>query len=104
MLVVKVELWPHGSEEQAVVIGRMEVSNDATGTGETGNYGVHLWAKNTGFTRVQGYKRSNCVWNLVLQALQTFDMKNVEQYHDVNKEIETGWAKVKEDFVKFLYG
>jgi hypothetical protein len=54
MLVVKVELWPKGDEDKSVVIGRMEIANDATGTGDIGNYGVHLWAKNVAFTRVLG--------------------------------------------------
>jgi hypothetical protein len=42
LVVVKIELWPQGQENEAQEIGRMFVANDATGTVEIGDYDVEL--------------------------------------------------------------
>lgn len=38
MLVVKIELWPHGHESLAEEIARGYIANDGTGTPTKGNY------------------------------------------------------------------
>lgn len=42
LVVVKVELWPHGNEANARTLGRIEIANDGTGTLTHGNYDVRL--------------------------------------------------------------
>jgi hypothetical protein len=42
VIVVKVELWPHGDESKARPIGQIAIANDGTGTAESGNYNVVL--------------------------------------------------------------
>jgi len=42
MIVVKIELWPHGNESKAREIGRCNIWNDGTGTKERGNYKAEL--------------------------------------------------------------
>lgn len=42
MVVVKIELWPGGSESDAREIGRMEITNDGSGTEDIGSYSVAL--------------------------------------------------------------
>lgn len=44
MLVVKVEVWPHGDEDAAIELDRVYAANDGTGGGEAsevGNYDVY---------------------------------------------------------------
>lgn len=38
MLVIKIELWPHGREDFKRDLGVAYISNDLTGDPETGNY------------------------------------------------------------------
>lgn len=82
MLVIKVELWPRGSEEEKEEIGRTYVTNDGSGTLDRGNYDVHVCRKDnprrptdedanaTREGRVEDYPRkSYSVWRLILRAL-----------------------------------
>ncbi len=74
MLVVKVELWPHGQESQARTLGTIRIANDGTGTPRRGNYdyamrgGRHRMMK-TG--RITDYARQAYnPWELVRRILQ----------------------------------
>lgn len=82
MLVIKIELWPHGAETEAKEIGRTYVTNDGTGTPRRGNYDVHVCRKDNlrrpthpdanavREARVEDYPRQSYnVWQLVKKAL-----------------------------------
>jgi len=40
MVVVKIEMWPHGDESKAYPLGKIEIANDGTGDAQSGNYDV----------------------------------------------------------------
>lgn len=72
MIVVKVELWPNGSEARAREIGRMEIENVA-GPLATGDYRVEVppgrdWCARVG--AVPAHDRLLPVWWLVARALK----------------------------------
>lgn len=81
MLVIKVEHWPFGREDKKKEMGRMTLSNDATGSRHTGNYKVEILkssamgASATGVWksgRVCGYPRQSRavgVWDLIRSGL-----------------------------------
>ncbi len=48
MIVVKIELWPHGLECHKKELGTMHIINDGTGDLKTGNYRceIYRWGKN----------------------------------------------------------
>lgn len=71
MLVVKVEIWPHGDESAATTLDTVYIGNDGTGGGESsavGNYDVYesdprgkpkLLAKRDGWIgRIENHDRS----------------------------------------------
>jgi hypothetical protein len=78
MLVVKIELWPHGDESRARELGRMLISNrgDHPNRPKRGNYRVRLLRRGskTAVTReatVEDYPRQSYpVWTLVKRALE----------------------------------
>jgi hypothetical protein len=43
MLVVKIELWPHGDESRKVNLGTAHIINDGTGDRRVGNYIIKLF-------------------------------------------------------------
>lgn len=59
MMVVKIELWPGGDENLAKPIGEIRIINDATGTGERGNYEVELAHAGKFYGRPGHYKTGN---------------------------------------------
>lgn len=70
MIVVKVELWPHGNQSEAREIGRMTVAN-VGGNERHGDYAVHI-ADDTGLRaagEVHGHPRSAKIWWLLAKAL-----------------------------------
>ena len=80
MLVVKIELWPHGQKKKRKEIGRMYIGNDGTGSPMRGNYDVYVCSE--GQTepppdgayaragRVEQYPRQGyTVWQLIKRAL-----------------------------------
>ena len=78
MLVVKIELWPYGNENEKEELGRMEIINDGSGTLRRGNYDVRVCRKDNYDKyvregRVEGYARkSYSVWELVKRSLNNF--------------------------------
>lgn len=81
MLVVKIELWPHGDESRAEEIGRTYIHN-VGGTQERGNYAGFVCRKGvfapfekaklsaTRTLEVKDYPRlSYNVWRLILRSL-----------------------------------
>jgi len=78
MVVVKVELWPWGSEDLKKEIGRMTITNDGTSDNPNiGNYIVKIFRKGSLGTvqresRVTGHRRkADPVWKLVRVALES---------------------------------
>lgn len=47
MIVLRVELWPHGRETFAKEIGRAYIANDGTAHGDRGNYNVAVCRKDS---------------------------------------------------------
>lgn len=88
MVVVKIELWPHGLESKAREIGRAEIINDGTGTEEVGNYKIRLkhsgsWVKKEGYWKtggLSGYKRKvQSPYHLVMLALGAIFLRGKEE-------------------------
>lgn len=84
MIVVKIELWKHGNENNKVELGRMYLANNMTGTKTHGNYNAATTRKGeerppwslgkvsqpTRVGEVVGYPRkSKSPWVLVQMAL-----------------------------------
>lgn len=79
MIVVKIELWPKGDKSKAQVLGEIEITNDAKGTQDLGNYNVKLFKWNEERTgrggiwkqgKVAGFPRkSRGPYDLLLRAL-----------------------------------
>ena len=76
MVVVKVELWPHGDESKAHEIGRMEIVNDGTGNHAVSNYDVELkhagtYVGSAGYfkrAQIKGFRRTKSPYNLIAMA------------------------------------
>ena len=73
MIVVKIELWPFGSEAAAREIGRAHIWNDATGDAAVGNYGYKLMSEGCCILRtgtVRRHFRARGVWELLRRCLR----------------------------------
>lgn len=61
MIVIRVEIWPLGDESHKREWGRIHITNDGTGTRESGNYKVRIFKKDNRSIwkegRVEGYPR-----------------------------------------------
>ena len=78
MLVVKVEIWPHGNEVKAEEIGYLRIINDgmaSDGSGDSpiGNYIIADKLVKLG--RVEGHKRDDGFWPLVKRAIEVANGK-----------------------------
>jgi hypothetical protein len=75
MLVVKVEIWPYGSEEHRYEVGRLSAGN-ITDRGEVCSYEIRLsdegglvgGRQTVGF-QVDGHHRGDGFWPLIHKAL-----------------------------------
>jgi len=81
VIVVKIELWPGGSEVRAKEIGRMLIHNKTyQRDGRRADYGIRLLRRGslTRITRtaeVLNHARlSNSIWKLVRKALVALDV------------------------------
>lgn len=79
MVVVKLEVWPHGDQSKAYPLGEIQIANDGTGNEVAGNYEV--LAKHAGMYygkrpepfkrgRVTGFHRKLSPYRLLCRALQ----------------------------------
>ena len=78
MIVVRIELWPYGRQENAKLLGVCSISNDGSGDEQFGNYNVELshagkhiqkratWKRGT----VKCYKRALSPYHLVYEAIR----------------------------------
>jgi len=75
MIVVKVELWPYGSEDMARTLGTAKIANDGTGSQDCGNYVAELYKESLDArpwkrVKVKGFARlQNSVWELLYLVL-----------------------------------
>lgn len=79
MLVIRIELWPHGDRARARELGRVEIANTGTGSPTVGNYVVQLFksaaqgARRPGVWkrgRVEGFPRKRLgAYDLLFRAL-----------------------------------
>lgn len=79
MVVVKIELWPHGEESQKRDLGCLVISNDGTGDEKVSNYdvtashaGIFFGKRKEPFKRgkVVGFMRNLSPYRLVSRALK----------------------------------
>jgi hypothetical protein len=90
MIVVKIEMWPGGSEDRSYELGRTYIYNDGTGTPARGNYEVRVCRKSkdgqynltsrevvagkkcTRVGRVRDWPRKSYnIWRLILRCLKS---------------------------------
>lgn len=73
MIYVRVELWPHGDRGRARTLAEMTVTNDGTGTRESGNYRVRATLasrpRESVVGRVRAFPRRLNVWFLIDRAV-----------------------------------
>jgi hypothetical protein len=71
MLVVKLELWPHGDQGKARLLGELHIANDVTGTEKVGSYNVWMRTETGGAEvgRVRRHQRKLGAWELARKAL-----------------------------------
>jgi hypothetical protein len=77
MVVVKIEIWPHGDESKAYPFGRINIINDGSGDNGTGNYKVEAlhsgkFVDKPGIFKtgvVKGFQRTLSVYRLLFRAL-----------------------------------
>ena len=73
MLVIRIELWPHGNETRRKTVATGFIANSGTGTPTQGNYRVELsdalgrrWRTGT----IEGFPRKRLLaWDLLTRAL-----------------------------------
>jgi len=70
MLVVTIEMWPHGDSARARTLERLLIVNDGTGDLVLGNYVVCFPNEPTPLARVQHFVRRHNAWELVYAALK----------------------------------
>lgn len=84
MLVIKVELWPHGEQMHAKEIARLNIANDGTGGRDFADYKGWEGPSNDGYlptdkearkSSVYSYPRALPVWNLVARMLAAMSYK-----------------------------
>ena len=82
MIVVKIELWNKGKEDDKRVLGLMNIVNDLTGTPDKGNYICRIYekgGKGEKFreARIVGYPRLRDIWFLIFRAMRGFKEKGL---------------------------
>lgn len=75
MLAVTMELFPHGRVKHRQILGTLYITNDGTGTRESGNYHIQLTEnKYDGEvleTEVEGFPRlDKDAWDLLYLAIE----------------------------------
>ncbi len=77
MLIVKIEMWPGGAEEEAQTVGIMQIVNDESGSYGKGNYDARIlkWEKTDESWkegRIDAFPRAKLGhWDLVYRALKS---------------------------------
>ena len=83
MLVISVELWPHGDRGQAKQIASAQVANTGTGDLEHGNYTASFFTERRGrmalvsTAQLKGFLRQQKnSWDLLAELLQKREVAN----------------------------
>jgi len=74
MVVIKIELWPHGKESRKKILGIGVITNDGTGSTKIGNYtynfrtgdATYMCGTVTGFPRL-----IKNAWDLIEESLKS---------------------------------
>lgn len=72
MVVIKIELWPLGFEENKQQLGEMYIANDCSGTQTRGNYKVKVFGKKKQLAEgeIKDFPRKQQDgWDLLFRAL-----------------------------------
>jgi len=77
MVVVKIEIWPHGEQKNARDLGSIIICNDGTGSKDLGSYNIAVshggryWGKPGVWKsgRLKNYRRSLSPYHLIAKAL-----------------------------------
>jgi hypothetical protein len=74
VIVVTIDLWPHGDAAQAVRLGTIQMANDSTGSPSLASYDVRNWGRKgiplRRYGRVEHFpRRSSTVFHLLKRAL-----------------------------------
>lgn len=76
MIVITIDMWPHGCPQRAYRLGRIEIANDGTGTQTTGNYAARFTGKKNRSLEgrncgIVGFpRRSKTVFHLLRRVLE----------------------------------
>lgn len=77
MLMIRVELWPHGEHQLARTLATLRIWNDGTGTADVGNYkfNCHIAPSSWGPEEmregaVTKHDRKLSVWTLIGKAIR----------------------------------
>lgn len=72
MLIVKVELWPFGNEDEKEEIASAKIWNTGTGTLKSGNYNSIFNSNLHGqfSSQLNNHNRNKNVWNLISNLIQ----------------------------------
>lgn len=89
MLIIKIELWPHGDCSRSRELGRVAIANDGSGSLDKGNYKVVCLSKNGKRALRSGTvhnwsRRSRFVYELVAEGI-----KNAFKHND----LEVTWQE-----------
>jgi hypothetical protein len=71
MLVIKIEIWPFGVEENKRPIGNLKIANDGTGDAETGNYFAFFNDNRKDLIKIKNFPRSvKDAWHLLYEVMK----------------------------------
>lgn len=103
MIVVKIEMWPHGSEEKKYDLGRIEIVNDVKTTMKDrslGSYIVKLFKSASQGAKSPGIWRRGRVENFPRKRLGNYDLLYralATLVGERNPDVETKFDEVTED-------
>jgi hypothetical protein len=84
MIVVNLQLWPHGLRNRQESLGRFEIVNDGSGTQERGNYKVTFFARNGRRLKIVQIKdwprQTKSVFQLLLRVMEEAYGKGSEEH------------------------
>lgn len=74
MIVVTIELWPHGDSKRKQLLGCGAIANDGSGSNSTGNYNFELSDRSGKLWKsgeIKGFPRKRLLgWDLLFRILR----------------------------------
>lgn len=86
MIMITIELWPHGQEERKRVIGTVKIVNDGSGTNQVGVYDYTVlghdsyddsW-REVASGRIKRHQRAGGVWALIKKVFMQYPWLDVQ--------------------------